>query len=536
MKRSKIVAFVLAVFMILSTAVLTGCGKKDEVVYDPNNFIADTTNPQIVKEPVTIKFYVPKHSLHTDYNEMRVFKEVERITNINMEFVQVDWEAYSEKRALQWEDQKTLPDAFMFANNLDEQVLYSSLGMLAPLNDLIDEFCPNYKALMNEYKEIEQASKLTDGNIYSFACVNNKGSTCYQYVNNKWLTDLYNDGVIDFTMPSTTEEFREMLVAFKNNDPNHNGIADEIPLCSKFNYTSIFLLSAFGHVTKSIEMTDNGQFIFVPQTEAYKEYIRYAKDLYDAGLMNQNIYEITDGDVANYGTQNMVGCSENVAAFLLVGDELAGDYVTVPPLTSNYSPVVNGEKQKVHICFSMFDPTALIITEKTLYKREIARLIDFFYSEQGVQLFLTGKEGTDWVWDDETKTSWHNTYPSNIDTETYRGSITPNVGLGAGFFLDKNWTDKQTNELNETLRKDMSVYVPYMRTDVPSLVFTTTESDDLTYIKLALDSYVQAMEADFITGRKSLDKDWDAFQSTLTKMQVETLKQIYATAYARSLA
>ena len=230
-------------------------------------------------------------------------------------------------------------------------------------------------------------------------------------------------------MPTTVEEFRDVLAAFKEGDPNHNGVADEIPLCSKFNYSSLFILSAFGHVTKSVEITDDSDFIFVPQTEEYRAYLRYAKDLYDSKLMNQNLYEITDGDVSNFGQQNMVGCSEGVAAYLLAGDELADQYVSIPPLTSDYSPVVNGEKQRVHVGFSKFDPTALIITANTPYKREIARLIDFFYSEEGVRLFLTGKEGVDWEWTDEEHTSWRS---GNLSGQHYA-----ECGAGCVFLQDR---------------------------------------------------------------------------------------------------
>ena len=531
--RKKLVAFILLISVFVGTFAFSSCGKKNTVSYDPDNFIEDTSNPKIVKEPVTISFYVPKHTLHANYKNMTVFKEVSKRTNINMEFVEVDWEAYSEKRGLQWEDAKTLPDAFMFCNNMDEQVLYSGLKMIAPLNDLIDKYCPNYKKVMRDYPEVKKVSTLSDGNIYSFTCVDNKGSTCYQYVNKQWLDDLYNDGVIDFRMPETVEQFKEMLRAFKDNDPNHNGIADELPLCSKFNYTSIFLLSAFGHVTKSVEITDDEDFIFVPTTDDYKAYLKYAKQLYDEKLMNQNIYEITDGDVANYGQQGRVGCSENVAAFLLVGNDLADQYVTIPPLTSDRSPVVGGEKKKVHVCFSMFDPTALIITEKTPYKREIARLIDFFYSDEGVSLFLNGKEGSDWVWDNEEKTSWHTIYPDGVDTETYRGSITPNVGLGAAFFKDAKWRDMQSNDLMKQLNEDASVYTPYLKVATPDLIFTSSESNDLSFIKSALDAYIVGAEADFILGRKDIDRDWNSFQDALKKMQVEKMISIYRAAYAR---
>lgn len=43
-------------------------------------------------------------------------------------------------------------------------------------------------------------------------------------INVEWLEKLY------FDMPTTTEELKEVLIAFKTKDPNGNGKADEIPL------------------------------------------------------------------------------------------------------------------------------------------------------------------------------------------------------------------------------------------------------------------------------------------------------------------
>ena len=59
--RKKLLSLLLAVIVSASSAVFVSCGEKTDANYDPDNFIEDTSNPQIVKEPVTIRFYVPKH-------------------------------------------------------------------------------------------------------------------------------------------------------------------------------------------------------------------------------------------------------------------------------------------------------------------------------------------------------------------------------------------------------------------------------------------------------------------------------------------
>ena len=67
---------------------------------------------------------------------------------------------------------------------------------------------------------------LYNGNIYSIGYAA-KDPCQYQpdemYVYRPWLDKLGLD------IPETTEEFYQMLKAFKEQDPNGNGVADEIP-------------------------------------------------------------------------------------------------------------------------------------------------------------------------------------------------------------------------------------------------------------------------------------------------------------------
>ena len=60
MKR--IVSLLLGFALMVPLLAAVGCGTKS-VDYDPDNFIADTSNPQIVKDKVTIKMFVPKASI-----------------------------------------------------------------------------------------------------------------------------------------------------------------------------------------------------------------------------------------------------------------------------------------------------------------------------------------------------------------------------------------------------------------------------------------------------------------------------------------
>jgi hypothetical protein len=86
--KKKIAIFVLSAVMALPTGLFSACKDKGQE-YDPDNFIADTSNPQIVKEKITLKLFVPKSTLHGSWEEMKLFQKMEELTNIHIEFEEV---------------------------------------------------------------------------------------------------------------------------------------------------------------------------------------------------------------------------------------------------------------------------------------------------------------------------------------------------------------------------------------------------------------------------------------------------------------
>ena len=63
--------------------------------------------------------------------------------------------------------------------------------------------------------------------MYDFAQYNyNFWNMCYfrWWINKNWLEKL------NLAVPTTTEELKNVLIAFRDNDPNGNGQKDEIPL------------------------------------------------------------------------------------------------------------------------------------------------------------------------------------------------------------------------------------------------------------------------------------------------------------------
>src|SRR5690606_31474844 len=102
---------------------------------------------------------------------------------------------------------------------------YSANGQIIPLDGMIEAgYAPNLSRLMEEDEGIRKAITSADGHIYSLPNISEAdGRISSSWINQKWLDHLGLD------MPATVEEFYEVLKAFKERDPNQNGLADEVP-------------------------------------------------------------------------------------------------------------------------------------------------------------------------------------------------------------------------------------------------------------------------------------------------------------------
>ena len=102
---------------------------------------------------------------------------------------------------------------------------YAEDGVIVPISDYLD-YMPNLKKFIEENPEVAKQFTEADGTIY-YAPSIRKDPELRTYVGptirKDWLDKL------GLSMPTNTDELYEVLKAFKTQDPNGNGEADEIP-------------------------------------------------------------------------------------------------------------------------------------------------------------------------------------------------------------------------------------------------------------------------------------------------------------------
>ncbi len=107
----------------------------------------------------------------SNWDDILIWNTYEDMTNVHIDWEQVPQEGVDEKRNLALAG-GNLPDAFYAANMPTLDIFkYGQQGLFLELNDLIDQYAPNVKKLMEENPEIRKAITFPDGKIYSLPVI-----------------------------------------------------------------------------------------------------------------------------------------------------------------------------------------------------------------------------------------------------------------------------------------------------------------------------------------------------------------------------
>ena len=119
--------------------------------------------------------------------------------------------------------QGDLPD--IVGGNLIQQPVnqYGPEGAFLPLNDLVKEHAPHIQAFWDAHPELLEAISSYDGNYYYIPYLPDGEFGRAWYIRQDWLDKL------GLEQPQNVDEYYEVLKAFREQDPNGNGLKDEIP-------------------------------------------------------------------------------------------------------------------------------------------------------------------------------------------------------------------------------------------------------------------------------------------------------------------
>ncbi|RKN85254.1 extracellular solute-binding protein [Paenibacillus ginsengarvi] len=481
----------------------------------------------ITDRTIMLRIPMVKQPYFNDLDDMITLKRLEQKTNIDIEWKQIPVEGFKDRINLMLASGE-LPDAFFYGLGSQDVVKYGSQGTLIPLEDLIERYAPNISRIFDEYPQVRRTATAPDGHIYSLPWF--KDQDFFEYRNTFLINQTWLD-TLGLRMPETTEQFYDVLKAFKERDPNGNGAADEIPATFRYNVTTngyYELFGAFGVIDAvSYLYVQDRQVKFEATGERYKEAIRFLHRLYAEGLLDpetftqdtKQLLSKTKNDVPIVG----VLASFN-GTFELDWDRLK-TYVPMPPLQGPHGDRV-WRRQDNRII-----PNYFSITSANRYPEATMRLVDVMNEPKSVLEFQQGPFGTHLKEREDGKIEV--LYPPpGTDIVYWIGSVTPSTTLP--LMISKEWMSKVIPHETDQLREQFyRVYKPYIAKEeetYPSIYLTAEQNKRVSILGADINKYVRQMEAKWIV-QGGVDADWDDYVAELNRMGLGELMRIRQKAY-----
>lgn len=521
---------------VMAAALVSGCsgGSKDSNRAVSESAKVNATGMPIVNEPLELTFFTGLAATNgsTKFEDRLVYSEYEKMTNMKIKFELVPFDSLEEKRNLALAN-RDYPDAFFTARMPAADLMrYGREGVFVRLDELIDSYAPNLKALMEKYPDLRKALTMPDGHIYSFPSFYSPEFLPMLIGTPLWIKQDWLDA-LGMQEPQTTEQFYEFLKAVKTKDLNGNGKADEIPYSGTGITPLIDQLKGawgvgnrgLGHKFVDVDPA-TGELRFFRTTSNFRGLLEYLNKLYSEDLIDKDIFTQDSKTLYAKGANEQLASTINPNPVTQFNGK---NYVGLGALKGP-----NGDQMYTHIKVPMVWPGAFVITDKNPNPAATVRWMDYFFSDEGATLFFMGKEGVTYEKMPDGTLEYVDEIKNNPDGLTLDQALTNYVSwMGGSYpgYVQMNYF-KGSESLPESIAAGEKAK-PYQIDELwYSFNFTEEETEFMTTIGKDIQSYIEEMEAGFITGAKPFS-EWDKYVETVKRMGVDKYMEIYKAAYDR---
>ena len=533
MKNKRVLAGILAIAS--TAAVLSGCSGGDSSASTSGSSTAsvDDSGRELVgnmyveglpvlkeQETYTIAISMDPNSKNT-MNEKAAVQDAEKKTNIHIEWQEIPNSGWDEKVNIMIAS-GDLPDAF--AGHVD---IMKNKEAFAALNDSIENYAPNIKEMFQAMPVVQKAVTAPDGNIYTLPTnTADKSSTVYDalWINTKWLEQ------VGMSLPTTTDEYLNVLKAFKSQDLNGNGKADEIPLGAlQGNVGSSLdpLLGPFGvtDTTDYVYMQGDNTVVFPAKLDAYYDGLQWLHELYSEGLVDPECFTMTP-QAYTAKAQNPDLLYGSIMSWLPDGMDprYGDDYVCLPPLKGPSGQTglwtstnkAYGEMSGFSITVNCANPEVLV----RYYDNNISDLDTAMLWYEGPEGSGQWKRADGGKWEETTEFIPEGTSPSEFER-------TVAVGPSAPAYLWTKYTDLRVFE--PRIQKKIQANDTYMQTAVQMMPVGLDDPqrvEERGILFTDIDNYMKKFKANAIV--EGITKDqWADHLKSLDQLKVDQYVQLW---------
>lgn len=489
---------------------------------------------KIVDEPLELTIQM-NHARYPVYEETwPVEQQAREWTNIHLKDVTVGANMRTDENSGKTEALNLMlaggnvPDIVGSSRIKDFVNQYGPEGAFLPLNDLIEEHAPNLKAFFEEKPNIKAAISAADGNMYYIPYLpDGKYGRAY-WIRTDWLDKLGLD------VPETVEEFEAALRAFKTQDPNGNGLADEVPYFARQWPELIRLVTLWdgrssGSDTYHDFMVVDGQIQHPYATEGYRDGISNLARWYEEGLVDAEIFTRGSSSREYLLSENLGGATHDWFASTSGYNRLSADIegfefkAMAPPAS------VSGKRIEEHRRIPI-KPDGWAIGYTNEHPVETIKYFDFWFSEEGRRLANFGVEGQHYDMVDGKaifKQEFLDQGPVNSSLWQVGSQL-----QSRGYFQDYGYEIQWSNEFAlEGI--DLYDQGDYLIDQFLGVAFTVDEQKVYDKYWPSIRDFMLERQQQWVLGNGDVMEDWDEYMATLKKMGLDDVLEVMNSAYAR---
>lgn len=505
------------------------------------------------EEKVTLRVLQVQNPAVENYETNTFTQWLEEQTNVHIEWQTAPLEEREAALTLRLAS-GDYPDIIMDFNPSPSVIqLYGSQGMFLPLNDLIEQHGPMTKLHWETTPAARVASTAPDGNIYSLPSIND----CYHctmsaklWINREWLDTL------GLEMPQTTEEYAEVLRAFKDGDPNGNGEADEIPLTGSAiqggawhgSPDEFFMGSFIYHPGNKLRLIqDAGTVTAIYAQEAWREGTKYLAGLAAEGLLAPDIFTNDRDQIRSIGdgrdgTAILGSCPAGwFGEFMTFTAGQSGPwdaYTAVSPLEGP-----DGTRYAMHDTYQAPIVGTFIITDKCENPELAMQWADFLGRVEPTTRSIHGVKDEDWRWAEEGEIGidgeqawWASiTDVANLPSQNVHWSQDGPSVRTAKYRLAQVVEDPDNITAGANLEVVLynlsnELYAPYAPAEpmnLPPMYFTEEQANEIATVLPQLETFVDETFAQAVTGQIDIEAEWDDYLSNLEAIGLSRFVEIH---------
>jgi len=481
-----------------------------------------------VKGPIEISMFYSDNATLPFKNDWLTITEIQRRTNSKLDFEVIPISDYQTKVSLALNTGNNAPDVILYQTTKGENASLALNGALVPISDYSD-WTPNFNARVKEYgleDDVKQLN-LKDGKRY--------------YLPALFDVPFYDGGLIlrqdllekyGLQAPKTFDDLYNVLKVFKKNNP------ESYPLTILAGPRVLYRMTmpSFG-----ISLGKNGasgtntlswdyvkkQYFAGAISDQYKAYITFFAKLYKEGLLDPEMAEPIDGDKWS----QKLATGKSMASYAYY-DQIGGvtGSTTIPGFKLQMYPALSGPAGAHHQSKSKTG-AGIMFPAKTAKRADFEQLVrtvdEMFFSTENAKMWCLGVEGVTYT-EKDGKVTFADAY-AKAPEGIYK-SLQVKNGCGSDV-TQMVWVNKREmtkyDENYASINAAVEAIGDVIQAIPPTPGFDDMQAEEAGSLQTPLFDAFERWNSAFLTGAKSIDKDWDAYVKEMKDLGIEKFVKIY---------